>query len=61
MGLICEEYLQWLNNKVQGEGRKALLLIDNFSSHELAIQLVSSLQGLSNVRIEWLPPNTISK
>jgi hypothetical protein len=61
MGLICEEYLQWLNNKVQGEGRKVLLLIDNFSSHELAIQLVSSLQGLSNVRIEWLPPNTISK
>ena len=35
-GLICEEYLQWLNNKMQGERRKVLLLIDNFSGHELA-------------------------
>ena len=60
-GLICEEYLQWLNNKVRGEGRKVLLLMDNFSGHELAVQLVGGLQGLSNVRIEWLPPNTTSE
>jgi hypothetical protein len=33
---------------------------DNFSGHELAVQLVSSLQGLSNVQIAWLPPNTTS-
>jgi hypothetical protein len=59
-GLICEEYLQWLNNKVQGEGRKVLLLMDNFSGHELAVQLVGGLQGLSHVRIAWLPPNTTS-
>src|ERR1700733_9756860 len=59
-GLICEEYLQWLNNKVRGEGRKVLLLMDNFSGHELAVQLVGGLQGLSNVRIAWLPPNTTS-
>jgi hypothetical protein len=60
-GLICEEYLRWLNNKVQGEGRKVLLQMDNFSCHELAVQLVGGLQGLSNVRIEWLPPNTTSE
>jgi hypothetical protein len=42
-GLICKEYLQWLNNKMQGEQRKVLLLIDNFSGHELAVQLVSDL------------------
>jgi DDE superfamily endonuclease len=59
-GLICKEYLQWLNNKIQGEGRKVLLLIDNFSGHELAVQLVGGLQGLSNVQIVWLPPNTTS-
>jgi hypothetical protein len=50
-GLICEEYLRWLNNKMYSERRKVLLLMDNFSSHELAIQLVGGLQGLSNVRI----------
>ena len=60
-GLICEEYLRWLNNKMRGEGRKILLLMDNFSGHELAVQLVGGLQGLSNVRIAWLPPNTTSE
>jgi hypothetical protein len=59
-GLICEEYLQWLNNKMQGKGRKVLLLMDNFSGHELAVQLVGGLQGLSHVRIAWLPRNTTS-
>jgi hypothetical protein len=46
---------------MRGERRKVLLLMDNFSGHELAVQLVGSLQGLSNVRIAWLPPNTTSK
>ena len=43
-GLIYEEYLRWLNNKIWGEGRKVLLLIDNFSGHELVVQLVGGLQ-----------------
>ena len=59
-GTICEEYLQWLNNKMRAQKRKVLLLIDNFSGHELAVQLVRGLQGLSHVRIAWLPPNTTS-
>jgi predicted small integral membrane protein len=52
--------LRWLNNKMQGEERKVLLLIDNFSGHKLAVQLVGGLQGFSNVRIAWLPLNTTS-
>jgi hypothetical protein len=59
-GLICEEYLRWLNNKMRSEGRKVLLLMDNFSGHELAVQLIGGLQSLSHVRIAWLPPNTTS-
>ena len=55
-----EEYLQWLNNKMRAQGRKILLLLDNFSGHELEVQLVRGLEGLSNIRIEWLPPNTTS-
>jgi hypothetical protein len=35
--------------------------MDNFSGHELAVQLVGGLQGLSNVRIAWLPPNTTTE
>lgn len=59
-GLITEEYLRWLDNKVRGEGRKILLLLDNFSGHELGVQLVGGKEALANVRIEWLPPNTTS-
>ena len=60
IGLIMEECLQWLENKMKGENRKILLLLDNFSGHELSIELVSGKEGLSYVRIEWLPPNATS-
>ena len=58
--MIIEEYLRWFNNKIHSQGRKVLLLMDNFLGHELGVQLVGGKQGLSNVRIEWLPPNTTS-
>jgi hypothetical protein len=57
-GTICEEYLRWLDNKMHG--RRVLLLMDNFSGHELGVQLVGGLEGLRNVRIAWLPANTTS-
>ena len=60
IGQICEEYLQWLDNKMRGKRRKVLLLMDNFSGYKLAVQLVGVLQGLPNVRIAWLPLNTTS-
>ena len=59
-GIICEEYLRWLNNRMRGEGRKVLLIMDNFSGHELGVHLVGGLTALSNVRIAWLPPKTTS-
>lgn len=57
-GLIMQEYLIWLDNKMRAQDRKVLLLIDNFSGHELGVQLVG--QSLTNVRAEWFPPNTTS-
>lgn len=59
-GLITEEYLRWLDNKMRANGRKVLLLLDNFSGHELGVQLVGGINGLDNVQIEWLPANTTS-
>ena len=53
-----QEYLIWLDNKMRAQDRKVLLLLDNFSGHELGVQLVG--QSLTNVRVEWLPPNTTS-
>ena len=31
--------------------RKILLLLDNFSGHELGVQLIGGLEGLLNIRI----------
>jgi DDE superfamily endonuclease/Tc5 transposase DNA-binding domain/Fission yeast centromere protein N-terminal domain len=57
-GAICKRFLQWFDNKMRG--RKVLLLLDNFSGHELGVQKVGGLNGLENVKIRWLPPNTTS-
>jgi hypothetical protein len=57
-GLIMEEFLQWFDKKMRG--KKVLLLMDNFSAHELGVELVGGKQGLQNVRIEWLPTNITS-
>jgi hypothetical protein len=48
-GVIMEEYLRWFNNKMYS--RKVLLLLDNFSGHELGVELIGGLEGLSNVQI----------
>ena len=45
---------------MQGEGRKVLLLLDNFSGHDLGVQLVGGKQGLANIQVEWPPANTTS-
>lgn len=41
-GIIIEEYLRWFNNKMRSQGRRVLLLLDNFSGHKLGVNLVSS-------------------
>ena len=57
-GVICERFLRWFDNKMHG--RKVLLLLDNFSGHELGVEKVGGLDTLENVKIRWLPLNTTS-
>ncbi|KAI1002895.1 hypothetical protein K3495_g5308 [Podosphaera aphanis] len=57
-GLIMKGHLEWLDDRMKY--RKILLPLDNFAGHELAVRLVGGLEGLQNVRIAWLPPNTTS-
>lgn len=45
---------------MRAQGRKVLLLLDNFSGHELGAKLVDGKQGLPHVRVEWPPSNTTS-
>lgn len=42
-------------------GRKVVLLMDNFSAHELGVAQIGGLTALENTIIIWLPANTTSK
>jgi DDE superfamily endonuclease len=58
-GSIFSEWLIWFNNRMVN--RKVLLLIDGFSAHQAGIGLAADEgYALTNVRIEFLPPNTTS-
>ena len=48
-----EAYLSWLNNKMISQGRKILLFLDNAPGH--------GHHSFSNIKLEFLPPNTTSK
>jgi hypothetical protein len=55
---IIVEWLRWFDNRVQ---RPVLLLMDNSSAHEVAVELIQqSNQPLKWTRIEWFPANTTS-
>jgi hypothetical protein len=56
--VICHEFLQWFDQQMRG--RKVLLLMDNFSGHELAVQLIGGVDSLQNTKVRWLPKNTTS-
>lgn len=56
---IMVEWLQWFAKRV--EGRRVLLLMDNFSAHTKALDIVRAYTPLQNVTIAWLPPNSTSK
>ena len=57
---IMEEYLYWFNQEMKKQGKHALLLMDNFSAHEVAVELLGGSDSLTNTKVMWLPPNATS-
>ena len=56
--IIMVEWLRWFDNRAQCP---VLLLMDNFSAHEAAVELIKeSNQPLKWTQIEWFPANTTS-
>jgi hypothetical protein len=55
-----KEYLLWFDQQMRIKGRKALLLMDNFSAHELAVEQIEEGVNLTNTKVMWLPPNATS-
>jgi hypothetical protein len=56
-----KEYLLWFDQRMRSKGKKVLLLMDNFSAHELAAeQIENGVVKLTNTKVMWLPPNATS-
>ena len=51
--ILFTEWLEEWDRKLRMEGRKILLLVDNCSAHP-------KVQGLTNIELRFLPPNTTS-
>jgi hypothetical protein len=52
------KWLQWFDARAQ---RPVLLLIDNFSAHEAAVEIIqASALLLKWTQIEWFPANITS-
>ena len=57
---IMKEYLRWFDGQMRIKGKKALLLMDNFSAHELGVEIMEEANELINTKVMWLPPNATS-
>jgi DDE superfamily endonuclease len=55
---IMTKYLLWFNQEMKKQGKHVLLLMDNFSAHEVALEQLPD--SLSNTKVMWLPPNATS-
>lgn len=53
------EYLHWFDRRM-GK-RRVVLLMDNFSTHELGVSQIGGVAALQNTLIIWLPANTTSR
>lgn len=58
--VLMMEWLRWFDRRCQG--RKVLLLMDNFSAHTAAVTAIrDSDTPLQNTTVAYLPPNMTSK
>ena len=57
-GYLFAEYLKNLNSAMKDQNRSVLLFMDNFSGHEVAVHDLEVNGDLTNVKVEFFPPNT---
>jgi len=58
---IMKEYLRWFDAQIRIQNKHALLLMDNFSAYELAVEQIEEMTTpLTNTKVMWLPPNATS-
>lgn len=59
--VIMREWLEWFDFRMKAQRRMVVLLLDNFRPHENAVEDLGGVNGLSHVRILWLPPLCTSR
>ena len=60
--MVSDLMVEWLRYFERHIGnRKVLLLMDNFSAHKLAVELIKQHRPFQNILVAWLPPNSTSK
>lgn len=53
------DWLKWFSRRIGN--RRVLLIMDNFSAHTLAVNIINETAPLQNITVVWLPPNSTSK
>jgi hypothetical protein len=48
---IIKEYLRWFDNRMVVAGKKAFLLMDNFSAHELGVEQIEEAGELRPIKV----------
>jgi hypothetical protein len=48
---IMKDYLRWFDNRMRLKGKKALLIMDNFSAHELAVEQLEEANELKFTKV----------
>ena len=56
---LMVEWLRWFERHIGN--RKVLLLIDDFSAHKVAVEIIKQHRPFQNILVAWLPPNSTSK
>ena len=46
-----KQWLRWFDNLIIQKGKKALLLMDNFAAHELAVEQIEEANKLTNTKV----------
>jgi hypothetical protein len=48
---ITKEWLKWFDTRMRKAGKRALLLIDNFSAHELGVEQLVEKEELIHTEV----------
>ena len=48
---IMKDFLRWFDDRMILKGKKALLLMDNFSAHELAVKQIEEARELKIIKV----------